>query len=191
MQLSKPAIWTAGILTFVLFIGLLFAGNYNSMVAARNTTNKSWGSVETQYQRRFDLIGNLVASVKGAQGQEQAVFGKIADARSAYANASTPSGKAAAASQIETNVALVPRLQEAYPDLKSNTQVTALMSQLSGTEDSILTARNAYNDSATTYNTSIERFPKNVFAGVFGFHGFALFKADAGAATAPKVDFSK
>lgn len=190
-MLSKSAIWTGAVLGFLLIVGLMFAGNYNSMVASRNKTTQSWGTVETAYQRRFDLIGNLVSSVKGAQGQEQAVFGKIADARAAYASASNPSDKAKAASQIETNVALVPRLQEAYPDLKSNQQVTQLMNQLTGTEDGIMSARNAYNDQATKFNTSIERFPSNVFAGLYGFKEFTLFKADPGAATAPKVDFSK
>ena len=180
-----------GIVTLLLFFGLLFVGEYNSMVTARNNTDKAWSRVETQYQRRYDLIGNLVESVKGAQGQELAVFTAIAQARSNYANAQGTSNKAAAASQIETNLALVPRLQEAYPDLKSNTQVTSLMQQLTGTEDSVLAARNDYNDQANTYDTSIQRFPRNVFAGLFGFQPKTLFKADAAAAQAPQVKFSK
>jgi LemA protein len=180
-----------GIVALLLFIGLLFAGEYNSMVTSRNTTDKAWSRVETQYQRRYDLIGNLVESVKGAQGQELAVFSAIAQARSNYANANGTSAKAAAASQIETNVALVPRLQEAYPDLKSNTQVTQLMNELTGTEGAVLAARNDYNDQANTYNTGIQRFPRAVFAGIFGFQPKTLFKSNPAAAQAPQVKFSK
>lgn len=191
MRLSKPAIVTGVILAGLLLVGLVFAGNYNSLVKAKANVDQSWASVETQYQRRLDLVGNLVASVKGAQGQELAVFSKIADARTAYNNASTTSDKAAAASAVETNVALIPRLQEAYPDLKSNAQVTQLMSQLTTTEDSILSARNAYNAEATTYNISIQRFPKNIFAGLYGYRPQTLFKADSAAATAPTVNFGK
>lgn len=191
MRLSKPALSTGIVLCCLLLIGLVFVGNYNSLVKAKANVDQSWASVEAQYQRRLDLIGNLVASVKGAQGQEQVVFGKIADARTAYNNASTTSDKAAAASAVESNVALIPKLQEAYPDLKSNTQVTQLMSQLTSTEDSILNARNAYNTQATTYNISIQRFPKNLFAGLYGYHTQTLFKADSGASTAPTVNFGK
>ena len=189
MRLSKPALITGLMLCLLLIIGLIFIGNYNSLVNAKANVDQSWASVETQYQRRLDLVGNLVASVKGAQGQEQIVFGKIADARTAYNNATNTNDKAAAASAVESNVALIPKLQEAYPDLKSNAQVTQLMNQLTSTEDSILSARNAYNAQATTYNISILRFPTNIFAGFFGYHTQSLFKADSTASTAPTVNF--
>jgi LemA protein len=187
--LSRAAINTLVGLLIVFVLGLWLVGNYNSLVQARNDTTKSWSKVETQYQRRFDLVGNLVESVKGAQGQEAKVFGDIAAARTGYANASNPSDKAKAASAMETNIALIPRLQEAYPELKSNALVASLMTQLTGTEDGILGVRNTYNDTATNYNTNIESFPKSVFASVFGFKEFALFKADTAAAKAPAVKF--
>lgn len=187
--MSKAAIFVAVLLGVVIVGGLWFAGNYNSLIVARNSVDKSWASVETQYQRRLDLIDNLVASVKGSQGQEKTVFIAIADARSRYNTASTPDGKTAAANALETNIALIPRLQEAYPDLKSNAQVTKLMDQLTGTEDGILGARNSYNTTVNNYNTNIQSFPKNLFAGMFGFTARTLFKADQGAATAPKVSF--
>lgn len=189
MKLSRPAIITGIVLGTVMLVFLWFTGNYNSLVGAKNQTDQSWSQVETQYQRRLDLVGNLVASTKGAQGQEREVFGKIAEARTQYNNATTSSDKAAAASSVETNVALIPRLQEAYPELKSNQQVQSLMNQLTGTEDGILAARDNYNKVATNYNTNIERFPKNVFANIFGFKPFALFKAKAAAANAPEVKF--
>lgn len=187
--MSKLAIG-AGVFLLAIFIGVLwFVGNYNSLVSSRNKVDQDWGKVETQYQRRLDLIDNLVASVKGAQGQEREVFIKIAEARTAYNNASNSNDKAAAASSIETNVALIPRLQEAYPELKSNQQVTTLMNDLRGTEDGILKARDTYNTTTTNYNTNIQRFPKNLFAKAFGFEKRTLFKADGGAEKAPKVNF--
>lgn len=183
------AILVGSVLLFLFICGLWSMGNYNSLVTARNQTDKSWASVETQYQRRFDLIDNLVETVKSAQTQEKEVFVKIAEARTAYNNAKSTDDKVAAANSIETNVALIPRLQEAYPDLKSNTQVTALMNDLRGTEDGILKARDGFNNTATNYNTNIQRFPKNIFASVFGFKARTLFKADTGAEKVIKVKF--
>lgn len=189
LGLTMPAFITLIVLSIALLVGLVFAGNYNSLVSSKAEVDNSWAQVETQYQRRLDLVGNLVGSVKGAQGQEQKVFGDIAKARTAYNNASSTSDKAAAASQVETNVALLPRLQEAYPDLKSNTQVQGLMTQLTGTEDAIAKARDNYNNVSKNYNVNIKSFPKVMFANMFGYKDQALFKADASASTAPKVNF--
>lgn len=189
MKISKPAIVTGIALLAILFIGLTFSGNYNSLVTGRNAVDNSWAKVETQYQRRMDLIDNVVASAKGAQGNEQKVFGDIAKARSQYNSATTTDGKAQAASTIETNVALIPRLQEAYPELKSNEQISKLITELQGTENDIAATRNAYNDVVTNYNNNITRFPKNIFAGIFNFDQRKLFKSNPTAATAPKVNF--
>lgn len=189
MKLTKPAIITLVVLFVVLILGTTVVGNYNSLVSSRADVDNSWAKVETQYQRRLDLIGNLVGSVKGAQGQEQTVFGKIADARKQYQNAQTTNDKASAASALETNIALVPKLQEAYPELKSNVQVTKLMDQLTGTENTIASARDNYNDTVKNYNVNIKSFPKSVYAGIFNYDQAKLFQADAQAKTAPKVDF--
>lgn len=189
-MLTKPAIFTGVILGSMLFIGVWFSGNYNSLINSRNQVDKAWGRVETQYQRRFDLTGNLVESVKGAQGQEKEVFGAIADARRMYSNASSSAEKAQAASVIETNIALIPRMQEAYPELKSNQQVTTLMNDLRGTEDELVKVRDSYNDTVVNYNTNIQRFPKNLFANMFGFKVQNLFKSESGSEKAVKVDFS-
>lgn len=194
MKLSKPAIVTLVVVGFVALIGLWSVGNYNSLVAGSNAVDNSWAHVETQYQRRFDLIGNVVESVKGSQFQEQAVFKSIADGRKQYQAAQASgneNGQAQAASQIETNLALVPRLQEQYPELKSNDQVTRLITELQGTENGIADVRNDYNDTVTNWNTNVTRFPKSIFAGAFDFHKRVLFKADSGASKAPKVDFSQ
>jgi LemA protein len=190
VKLSKPAIVTAVILGAFLFFGLWFAGNYNSLVVASNGVDNSWSKVETQYQRRLDLIDNVVASVKGSQLQEQKVFGDIAKARTQYNQANSAEGKAEAANSIETNVALIPRLQEAYPELKSNEQVTKLIAELAGTENGILDVRNRYNDAVTNYNNNITRFPKNIFAGLFNYDKRTLFKSDVAASKAPTVNFS-
>jgi LemA protein len=187
--MSKVAIIATVFLGLIIVTGLWLSGNYNSLVTSKNQVEKSWSMVESQYQRRFDLIDNLVASVKGSQTQEKEVFIKIAQARTAYNNAGSVNEKSEAIGSLETNIALIPRLQEAYPELKSNTQVTQLMSDLKSTEDGILTARNTFNTTATNYNINITRFPKNIFARVFGFEKTNLFKADAGASKATKVEF--
>lgn len=188
-MLSKTAIATGSVLAFVAVFGLWFMGNYNSLVSARAQVNNAWAKVDTQYQRRFDLIDNLVSSVKGSQKQEITVFGKIADARSKYSSATSQDGKVAAANDIETNIALLPRLQEAYPELKSNALVQSLMSDMKSTEDGILSARDNYNTVATNYNVNIQRFPKSIFASAFGFSEKELFKSEQGSAKAPKVNF--
>lgn len=186
--MSKLAIGTGIILGFFLLVGLWFVGNYNSLISSRNQVDQAWGSVETQYQRRFDLIDNLVTSVKGAQKQELEVFSVIAEARKVYNNSSNTNDKTEAANIIETGISLIPRLQEAYPELKSNQQITTLMNDLRGTEDGILKVRDSYNKTVTNYNTNIQRFPKNLFARSFGFEKRSLFKAEAGSQKAPKVN---
>lgn len=192
MRLTKPAIVIGAIAITIALFGFLIAGNYNSLVGSRNQVDKAWSNVETQYQRRLDLIGNLVESTKGSQIQETKVFKDIADARRNYTkDGATPDDKAAAASQLETNVAIVPRLQEAYPELKSNERVQQLMNELTNTENQIAGVRDKYNETATNYNTNIQRFPKNMFANTFNFNSKPLFKADEEAKKAPTVKFTQ
>lgn len=194
MKLSRPAVITVIVLAVVGILFLVGVGNYNSLVAGNNGVDNSWAHVETQYQRRFDLIGNVVESVKGSQFQEQAVFKSIADARRQYQSAQASgneNGQARAASTIESNVALIPRLQEAYPELRSNEHVSRLITELQTTENGIADVRNDYNDTVTGWNNKVTRFPGNVFAGIFNFHKRALFKADVGALKAPKVNFDE
>ncbi len=189
MKLTKQSIITGVILLGLLFVVGWFIANFNGLVRKQAGVDNAWAKVETQYQRRLDLIDNIVSSVQGAQGQEREVFGRIADSRRQYAQAESTEEKVAAASSIESNVALLPRLQEAYPELKSNTQVTTLISQLSGTEDQIASARDGYNDAVTRYNLSVSSFPGSIFASMFDFERAKLFKSASGASTAPQVDF--
>lgn len=187
--MSKAAITTAIVLGAFFFIGLWFMGNFNSLVTSKAQVDNAWAKVDTQYQRRLDLIGNLVESVKGSQKQEITVFGKIADARTRYGTAVSTGDKAQAANDVETNIALLPRLQEAYPELKSNALMQSLMSDLKDTEGNILGARDTYNNTVTNFNVGIQRFPKNLFASMFGFEKAKLFKSDSGAEKATKVQF--
>lgn len=187
--MSKTAIITGSILGVFIIMGMWFAGNYNSLVTAKNQVDNSWASVETQYQRRLDLIDNLVQSVKGQQKQEVEVFGKIAEARQRVVSADSIDSKVQATNDLETNIALIPRLQEAYPELKTNELMNSLMKELAGTEDGIATKRDDFNKTATNYNTNVTRFPKNMFAKTFGFERVSLFKAESGAEKGAKVQF--
>ena len=187
--MSRLAIGVGVVLGLIFLAGAWWVGNYNSLVTSRNQVEKAWSMVETQYQRRLDLIDNLVSTVKGAQIQEQKVFGDIAEARKGYAGATNSSEQAAQAGQMESALARLLVITESYPDLKSNQNVQSLQAELGKTEDGIAKARDNYNVTATNYNTNIQRFPKSLFAKSFGFEKQNLFKADSGASKAPQVKF--
>jgi LemA protein len=179
------------ILLLVIIIGASLWGTYNSLVTKSQAIDAQWAQVETQYQRRFDLIPNLVNSVKGYMAQEQTIFSQIADARTRYAGAQTPDEKAAAGSDVETALGRLLVIMENYPNLRSIETVTTLMDELAGTENRINIERQRYNTSVQDYNTTIKRFPTNLLASMFGFESRQYFEADTGASTAPKVDFNK
>jgi LemA protein len=143
-------------------------------------------------QRRADLIPNLVATVKGYANVEESILTAIANARAGLMTAKTPDEKLAANDRL--NVALLPlmRMQENYPQLKSNDQFMRLEDELAGTENRIAVARRRYNESIRDYNTFIQQFPNSIWANFAGFHPKTeYYTADPGAKTAPKVDFSK
>lgn len=191
MKKLKAPIIVGVILLFVLIIGGWFAGNFNDLVRANNQVKNSLAKIETQEQRRYDLIDNIVGSVKGAQKQEVEVFGRIADARKISGSPTASNEEKAEASQVVSSqvTALIPRLQEAYPELKSNDQVSKLIGELQGTEGAIAKSRDTFNDTANNYNTNIQSFPKVLFANMFGFKTYNLYKADEAANKAPKVNF--
>jgi len=191
VKLSKPALVTGIVLGIVLILGLWFAANYNDLVHSRNEVANSHARIDTAVERRYELVDNLVASVKGAQGQEQEVFGAIANARKQASSSGSTSGQAAGNAQLDTQIALLPRLQEQYPDLKSNDQVSKLIGDLETISVEVRDARNAYNDTATNYDNNISSFPKNIFASLYNFKTAPLYKADAAAQANPKVDFGK
>lgn len=191
MKLSRPAIITGVVLGVMAIMFLWTAGNYNQLVHSRNAVTNSKSKIDTQLTRRYELIDNIVSSVKGSQAQESDVFGKIAAARKIGGSSTNPEQQAEANAQIDTQIALLPRLQEAYPELRSNDQVSKLIAELQGTANSIREARDNYNNTATNYNNNVSSFPKNIFAGMFNFDQAKLFEASSQEKVNPKVDFSK
>ncbi len=187
-NLSKGLIALLAVGVIVLgLVGWAVSG-YNSLVGQRNQVDKAMAQLDSAYQRRFDLVPNLVESVKGAQNQEQEVFGDLAEARTKYAGAETAEERMATTGQYESALGRLLVVMENYPELKSTQTVQDLMTQLEGTENRIKVERDNYSTVATDYNTMIQRFPRNILAGMFGFEKKDLYTADTGASTAPKVD---
>jgi LemA protein len=187
--LKKSYIVVGAIIGILVVVGFSLAGIYNSLVNRSQAVDGQWAQVETQYQRRFDLIPNLVESVKGIMAQEQAVFLAIAEARTRYAGANTPEQQAEAANDVESALARLLVIMENYPQLQSIQAVTALMDELAGTENRIAVERGRYNTEVRDYNTAIKRFPTVMVASLFGFDQRAYFESYSGADVAPKVNF--
>ena len=168
-----------------------FAGTYNGLVRANQQVNAAQAEVETQLQRRFDLIPNLVASTKGVLAQERAVFQAIADARTRYAGTTpgTPD-RIDAANQYQSAIARLLVIVENYPTLRSNETVQGLMRELSGTENQVAYARRQYNQAVQAYDTTVQTFPTSLVAPAFGFRPRPYFQAQAGAEQAPRVDLT-
>lgn len=179
--------WPVIIIIVLVLSAFYVGGKYNSFVRQNETVTTQWAQVESQYQRRFDLIPNLVSSVQGAMKQEQVVFTALAEARTRYAGATTPNSRAAAASQVESSFARLLAVMENYPQLKSIDTVQGLMAELSGTENRVAVERMRYNETVREYNVSIKTFPATLIAGMFGFEPRTMFEAQAGAENVPKV----
>lgn len=176
------------ILAFIGVIGLSLMRTYNGLVTKSQGIDGQWAQVETQYQRRFDLIPNLVNSVKGIFTQEKEVFGQIAEARTRYSGAQTVDAKAQAATEVESALGRLLVIVENYPQLQSNRAVQGLMDELAGTENRISVERKRFNDLVRVYNTTVKRFPTNLIANMFNFQARAYFEAVEQAATAPEVE---
>jgi len=179
-----------GILVGILLVVVLpLVGTYNSLVNKDTAVDQAFADLNVQLQRRYDLVPQLVASVRGALNQEQAVFGEIARARENYAGKATPDQKVAAANQLEGAIGRLLVIVENYPQLQSNKNIQDLMTALEGTENRVAQARRDYNAVVTDYNRSIRRFPRNLVAGMFGFDKRPAFELQqAAAAQAPQVD---
>ena len=166
-------------------------GTYNRLVALNQQAEKAQADLEVQYQRRFDLIPNLVASTRGFLQQERAIFETIAEARTRYAGAPPGSPeRVEAANQLESVLARLLVIVENYPVLRSSEVVSRLMTDLSATENEIAAARRTYNEVVREYNAQIKTFPTVLVAGVMGFRERPFFTAQAGARQAPKVDLT-
>ena len=174
----------------VVFAALSLVSFYNNLITKTQAVDNQWAQVETQYQRRFDFIPNLVNSVEGIMTQEQAVFGQIAEARTRYSGAATTEEKIEGANQMESALGRLLVVMENYPDLLSAENVTQLMDELAGTENRVSVERRRYNDLVRDYNTTIKKFPANLIAGTFGFNEYPFFEAAEGAEEAPEVEIN-
>lgn len=182
----------------VAIIAFWAISGYNSLVGMDENVSNQWANVETQYQRRADLIPNLVNTVKGYAAHEKETLEGVITARSQATQIKvdptdlTPEKLAEyqkAQGQLATALGRLLAITENYPDLKANQNFLELQAQLEGTENRINVARKNFNDAAKTYNTTIRRFPKNILAGMFGFDKRAYFEAAEGAEQAPQVQF--
>ena len=197
MNIKKNLGWIIPVGILVLVV-LWAIGGYNGMVKMDEQVQNRWANVETQYQRRADLIPNLVSTVKGYAKHEQQTLEEVVKARSEAtqlkvdAENLTPEKLAAfqkAQSGVSSALGRLLAVAENYPDLKANQNFLELQSQLEGTENRITVARKDFNDTAKSYNQAIRQFPKNILAGLFGFEKKSYFEAEAGSEKAPKVEF--
>lgn len=184
-----------GILVIILFMG---CNGYNGLVKQDESVKKAWNNVQTEYQNRSDLVGNLVNTVKGAANFEQNTLTAVVEARakatSVNINADnlTPEKMAefqAAQSQLSGSLSRLLATVEAYPNLKATEGFMKLQSQLEGIENNIKNSRKVYNEEVNVYNTKVRSFPMNILGGMFGFHPKVGFQADAGAEKKVDVDF--
>jgi len=184
----------------ILLLGGCGCSGYNTMVGQDQNVKGKWGNVQSEYQRRSDLIPNLVNTVKGAANFEQETLTKVIEARAKATQTTidpanlTPENIAKfqqAQGELSSSLSRLLVTIERYPELKANANYQALQAQLEGTENRIKVARNDFNSSVQTFNTTVKSFPNNIFAGIFNFKEKGYFAADAGSDKAPTVDFNK
>ena len=195
----RGLITTIIIVAVVLLLVFWGVGQYNSLVVLDEQVNTSWSQVENQYQRRADLIPNLVETVKGYASHERETLEGVINARAKASQAIVPSGEGMTQEQLNqfqqaqgdltSALSKLMVVVERYPELKADENFRQLQAQLEGTENRITTARMDFNNQAQQYNTKIRRFPTNICAGIFGFRQRPYFQAEAGAEQAPQVKF--
>lgn len=193
--MKKSVIITLVVVGLLLIWGVT---GYNGLVTLDEQVQTQWANVETQYQRRGDLIPNLVNTVKGYASHEKQTLEDVISARSKATQITVnPSDLSAekiaeyqkAQGEVSAALGKLLAISESYPDLKANQNFLELQAQLEGTENRISVARRDFNERAKSYNTQIRRFPKNILAGIFGFDKVSYFEAEAGAEKAPTVEF--
>src|ERR1039458_2706992 len=180
--MGKALIAVIVLIVILLVFSLIFFGQYvgvkNTLVTKNEAVKSAWSQVDIVLQRRADLIPNLVETVKGYAQQEQTVFGDIAKARSALLSAGTPQQKIAANGQLDGAIGRLLLVVENYPQLKSNENFLRLQDELAGTENRIAVERKRYNDTLQDYNTYVQQFPNNVFAGWAGFQPNHAYRSE-------------
>jgi LemA protein len=193
--MMRRGLWIAiGIVVVLVVIAVMIFGSYvsakNQMVQKEVAVQTQWANVQTQLQRRADLIPNLVSTVKGYATHEEKVFDDVASARSALLNAKDPKAEIAANGSLDSAIGRLLAISEAYPDLKANQNFLSLQDQLEGTENRIAVERRRYNESLQDYNTFIRQFPNSIWAGIAGFQpNNTFFEASAASQNAPTVKF--
>ena len=196
--MKKGYIVLIAVVVFILIIFSWVKGTYNNMVTQDEAVTAQWHQVETQYQRRLDLIPNLVSTVQGYANFEKSTLTDVINARAnatkvtidpSHLDAASLQQFQQAQAQVSSSLSRLLVSVEQYPNLKADQNFMALQAQLEGTENRIATERKRFNDVAQAFNTYIRRFPQNIFAGMFGMQSRAYFEADATASTAPKVKF--
>ncbi len=196
--MSKKTLSTIIVIAVIGIICFWMFGKYNAMVAEQENVETAWGQVENQYQRRMDLIPNLVAVVKGYATHEKETLEGVIEARAKATQITVNADDIteeqlqqfqAAQGELSQALGRLMAVAEAYPDLKANENFKDLQTQLEGTENRIAVARNTFNEQARVYNTLIRQFPNNIVASIFGFKKKPYFEADAEAKHAPKIEF--
>lgn len=184
--------WIWILLGIIVVLLLLIVSSYNSFVGLKQKVKNAWSQIDVQLQRRFDLIPNLVESVKGYMNHESDVLTKVTELRSSWSNAKTVSEKAELDNQLSDTLKTIMAVSENYPDLKANQNFLELQEELKNTENKISYSRQFYNDTVTKYNIKIEQFPSNIVASMFHFTTETLFEVDNSEARKNvKVDFNK
>jgi LemA protein len=182
--------WIA--LGIIVVLVIFVISMYNSLVRLRQKVKNSWSQIDVQLQRRFDLIPNLVETVKGYMSHENDVLTKVAELRTSWANAGTIAEKANLDNQLSGALKTIMAVSENYPELKANQNFSELQQELQNTENKISFSRQFYNDSVTMYNTKLEVFPSNLIASMFGFKAEEFFKVESEEVRKNvKVDFNK
>lgn len=181
----------AVLVVLVILLALPIIGNYNTLVKMREDVNTSWAQVQNVLQRRYDLIPNLVETVKGYAAHEREVLTEVTRARASVGSARTPDEAMKANNDLSNALARLLVVVEQYPNLKANENFIRLQDELAGTENRIAVERRRYNDSVRIYNQKIQSFPTVLIAGMLGFEKRNYFEAPSAAQEAPKVDFSK
>jgi LemA protein len=191
MTSGKRNLLIAVVVVLVLAVSLysFLKGTYNQFVALDESVKSSWAQVENQLQRRYDLIPNLMETVKGYAKQEKDVLVEVTNARARVGGATTIPNKISANNELSGALSRLLVVVEKYPDLKSNQGFLRLQDELAGTENRIAVERKRYNDSVQTYNVAIRSFPANLLAGMYNFEKASFFEVTAAAKAAPQVKF--
>ena len=176
-----------GVGIFAVLLIIWFVGSYNGLVSGDETVKEKWANVQSAYQRRADLIPNLVATVKQYTSYEGSILTEITEARASVGRASTPAELSAAGSSLDSSLSRLLVVMENYPNLKANENYLSLQDELAGTENRIKVERDNFNQAVKVFNTKVRRFPTNEVANMFGFSVKESFEAVAGAETAPQV----